>query len=107
MRDVAVRLHSIYGATEFLTTVLSTEAELKHAPRLLQVAWEHGMDFSTAMRDITHILRSHAFCPSFRCEFIPFKVAMGEASIPGTIRLSLLTQHRYVKSRSYPGWCLT
>jgi hypothetical protein len=85
MRDVAVQLYSICAATKFLTAVLSTEKDLRNAPKLLQVTWEHVMDNSTAMRDITHLLRSHAFCPSFRCEFIPFKVAMGEASIPDTI----------------------
>jgi hypothetical protein len=79
MRDAAVRLGSIYAATQFFTDVLATEADFKHAPRLLQIAWDHGDNYLGMPWEITYLLRLHAFCPSFRCHFVPSKVAMGES----------------------------
>jgi hypothetical protein len=79
MRDAAVRFSSIPQSIQYIATWMPNEADLKHAPKLLQIAWEHDMDKTTAMRDITPLLRIRAFCSSFHCAVVPYNVVMGKS----------------------------
>jgi hypothetical protein len=79
MRAAAVRLNFISETIRYLAACMPNEADLKHAPKLLQIAWEHDMEKTTAMRDITPLLRIRAFSSSFYCRFVPYNVVMEKA----------------------------
>jgi hypothetical protein len=73
MRAAAFCFRSINIGNKFIETFMPSPADLKHAPKLIQIAWDNDMDYDMGMRDTTQLLRLHSFCPESRCQFVPEK----------------------------------
>lgn len=64
--------------SRFVDTFMPTEEDLKHAPKIIRVAWSHEIDLSQKEPwNITPLLRLFAYRPDFYFEFIPYRLALG------------------------------
>jgi hypothetical protein len=74
IQDLRVGFTSTDQLTDFVDTFLHHASEPKHAPKLVQILWDHDSKIGF---DMTSMLLLHAHSPSFQVEFIPYNVAIG------------------------------
>jgi hypothetical protein len=77
IRAAALRFPYTGSASMFIETFMPSPADLKHAPKLMQIAWDNDIELHGRMQDLTQLLRLHSFCPEFRYQFIHEKLING------------------------------
>jgi hypothetical protein len=74
MRALEVRL-TFVTLPKFEDVFLPKGTQQQHAPRLIQVSWEHGSDNYRGRNQLKPLLMLRARFPTLRFEFVPFDVA--------------------------------
>jgi hypothetical protein len=81
MRALEVRL-TLEILPEFEKIFLPQSSKQLHAPKMIQISWEHGVDNHGVSDQMTSLLKLRARFPTLRYEFVPYGVA-DEKAMPG------------------------
>ncbi|KAH7069359.1 hypothetical protein FB567DRAFT_246202 [Paraphoma chrysanthemicola] len=79
LRNLQISLDSLKHLDNLMKDFFPDEGDLQHAPKLVQILWDHCMDDTDVRKDITPLVRMRASASSTRHEFVPVKLADGES----------------------------